>query len=140
METRGRHLNLLVSFYRCAEKLSDVKVDFMPLLCFRKKTSLRRRPSMRNSNSFLANMMTVPICSWCIMSSLSFTAQEYNKIKGPSQSRIPISMPCTYVLSVLSRNHFSLLICWLHLSFLFFQVLWYCCTQCSSTSPLMKAI
>lgn len=65
MENRGRHLNLLVSFYHCAEKLSDVKVDFMPSLCFRKKTSQRRRPSMRNSNSFSTNMITVPraICS-----------------------------------------------------------------------------
>lgn len=41
-----------------------------------------------------------------------------NRIKGPSQSWIPISMPCTYMLSVLSTHLSPLLVC----SFLISQI------------------
>jgi len=78
-DSRGKHLSWFVSFYHCAEKMSNVKTDFMPLMCFRKKTNLRRRPSMRNSDSFSANRIIVPrvICFSCMKSSLSPAAQEF---------------------------------------------------------------
>lgn len=52
MENRGKHLHWIVSFYHYTEKLNHVKTYFMPLICFRKKRNKRRRPSMRNSDSF----------------------------------------------------------------------------------------
>lgn len=76
-DSRGRHLSWFISFYHYAKKQSNIKTDFMPLMCFRKKMNLRRR--MRNSDSFSANRMTVPrvTCFWCMKSSPSPTAQEF---------------------------------------------------------------
>lgn len=78
-DSRGRHLSWFVSFYHYAKKPSNIKTDFMPLMCFRKKMNLKRRPSMRSSDSLSDDRMTLPriICFWCMKSSLSPAAQEF---------------------------------------------------------------
>lgn len=60
------------------KKPSNIKTDFMPLMCFRVKMNLRRRLPMRNYDSFSAIRMTVlRVCVWHMKSSLSPTAQEF---------------------------------------------------------------
>lgn len=116
------------------EEPSNVKTDFMPLMCFRKKTNPRRRPSMKNSDSFSARRITVArvICFWCMKSSPCPTAQQFLRQVShgfPSSSYVHIYAFCPLQESLLSylfsfvgsRTLFSVL-----------QDLWYYPTVCLS--------
>lgn len=108
----------LFSFlYPYAEKPSNVKTDFMPLMCFRKKTNLRRSPSMKSSDSFSAKKMSVArVCFWCMKSSLCPTAQQF-------LSQISHGFPLSFYVHTCClsapeiHSLLSLLICWLKSSF-----------------------
>lgn len=100
------------------EEPSNVKTDCMPLMCFRKKTNPRRRPSMKNSDSFSAKRITVArvMCFWCMKSSPCPTAQQFLRQVShgfPSSSYVHICLLSSPGISSL----LSLLICWLQNSF-----------------------
>lgn len=96
----------------------NVKSDFMALMCFRKKTNLRRSPSMKNSDSFSAKRMTVArVCCWYMKSSFCpFRAQQFlSQVTHGFLSSFYVHTCCQFSPGISSL--LSLLICWLHLSF-----------------------
>lgn len=105
----------------------------MPLICFRKKTNLRRSPSMKNFDSFSSKRMTVArVYFWCMKSTLCPTAQQFlSQVSHgfPSSFHVhPCSLSSPGISSLL-----YLLICWLQISFFsVLQDLWYCPTICLS--------